>query len=793
MDLRLLTAAVIGWAVLLAVLRLPPAVGVSIAVAGAAMATGALVRAVHLHADDVLVRTSRQTVARRWHTAALTGLVVLLLAGGCVAQRAARTAGPIPGAAVKHRIVTVTGTVLSDPRPIAGAGGRQLLLVRVRAETVQLDGQQSDVSTPVLVFGSTAWSSVTWRDDVRFRLRLSPADSPAQDVVAVGSAIDAPQRLSSPGLLLGGLDALRSDLRDVTAHLPPDAAGLVPAMVIGDTSGVPEDLSADLRAAGLTHLTAVSGANVVFVMMAVGWLAAGLRVRRRWRLPVILAGLGVFVLLCRPEPSVLRAAVMGGVAVLGSTWAGRRAGHPALGAAIVVLLTWDPWLAVSYGFALSALATAGLLVFARPWGVTLARHLPERVRPLAHAAAIPIAAQAMCAPVIVLLQSSVSIVGLPANLLAAPLVAPATLGGVITVLVAPLGPTVAWLPSWVAGLPALGIAWIARTFARVPGGSMPWPAGIVGAVLLALLTLLALLCGPWLADQIRRRPVAPAMMAVLVLAVVLPVPGSNHVVAQWVYVACDVGQGDGGVIRLGDDRALVVDTGPDPDAMDACLQRLGVHTIDTVILTHFHADHVDGLSGVLRGRSVREILTTPVDSAGDATHEEEPSREPQVLKTAADAGVPVRRVHAGDTLSWSPQVSATVLWPARRIDAGSVQNNASVVLDLQAWGVRLLLTGDLEKEADAAVLSELIAAGGPRFDVLKVAHHGSKNQLPQLISEVHPTIAVISVGVDNDYGHPAPATLDLLRSAGAAVYRTDLNGDVAVSVDAGQVEVGTAH
>lgn len=528
-------------------------------------------------------------------------------------------------------------------------------------------------------------------------------------------------------------------------------------------------------------------------MAAVGWLAGWLRVRRRWRLPVVLAGLALFVLLCRPEPSVLRAAVMGGVAVLGMSWSGRRAGPAALGAAIVVLLALDPWLAVSYGFALSALATGGLLLFARTWGAALARRLPGRLRPFAHAAVIPVAAQAMCGPVIVLLQSSVSIVGLPANLLAAPLVAPATLGGVVTVLVAPLGPGWAWLPSWVAGLPALGIAWIARTFARLPGGALPWPGGPPGAMLLAALTLALLLCGPWLIEQIRRRPAGPAAGGVLLLAAVLPVPGANVVVSQWIYVACDVGQGDGGVVRLGAGHAVVIDTGPDPALMDNCLHRLGIDIIDTVVLTHFHADHVDGLSGALRGRSVGEILTTPIDSSGGSGREEEPSREPQVLATAAAAGVPVRRVHTGQTLSWNADVAATVLWPARRIDAGSVQNNASVVLDLHAWGLRLLLTGDLEKEADAAVLTELTALGRPRFDVLKVAHHGSRNQLPDLVRIVHPSVAVISVGADNDYGHPAAATLDLLRGAGAAIYRTDLSGDIALSTQRGQVQVGTSR
>lgn len=778
---------------MLAALRLPATGIVALAAAGLLTTAGGVWRAIRGGQEDVLTRRSRAAVIGRWQALVLVGGVVscLVVVTGC--QRVMRSAGPIPAAAQSHRTVQCDAVVQSDPRPIAGAAGQTLLLVRVDCTRVTLDGVTSSVRSPVLVFADEGWAPVSWHDTVRFRIRLEPAQSAADDVVAMGSASGAPEVLARPGPVTRWMERLRSDLREVTTRLPGDAAGLVPAMVIGDTSRITPQLSADMRATGMTHLNAVSGSNVVFVMMAVTWIAGWLRIHARWRMPFVLLALGLFILLCRPEPSVLRAGVMGAVAGLAMTWSGRRAGPAALGAAVVILLTLDPWLAGSFGFALSALATAGLIFFARPWGVAIAERLPARARPVADALAIPLAAQAVCGPVIVLLQSSVSVVGVPANLLAAPFVAPATLAGVATVLCAPLGPAVAWLPSHAAACPALMIAWIAHAFARVPGGAVPWPAGAPGALVLAALTLAALLSGPWLIERCRRHPAGPAAGAVVLLAILVPVPGANNVPAQWVYVACDVGQGDGGVINLGDGRGVMIDTGPDPDAIDSCLRRMGVARIDTVVLTHFHADHVDGLAGVLRGRTVRQIVTTSVDASGSPGAEEEPSREPQVRAAAAAAGVPIRTVRTGDVLTWAPDVVADVLWPAHTIDSGSVQNNASVTLDLRAHGLRLLLTGDLEREADTAVLGELRAEGQPRFDVLKVAHHGSKNQLPALIDAVRPSVSVISVGADNDYGHPAPATLDLLTSAGSAVFRTDVGGDVIVSGTAGAVQVRTSR
>ena len=230
-------------------------------------------------------------------------------------------------------------------------------------------------------------------------------------------------------------ERLRAGLRASVDHAPPDARGLLPGLVIGDTSRTPPDLTAAMRATGMTHLTAVSGSNVAVVT----GLVLGLCVLRRrapaagdqcWRWSA-LAG---FVVLARPEPSVVRAAVMGAIGLIGLSRSRRSAGPPVLGAAIVVVLVVDPWLARSFGFALSSLATLGLLLFTRPWGDAIGARLPPRLTGLGPALAIPVAAQAMTAPVIVLLQGSVSVVGIVANLLAAPLVPVATVAGVAAAL-----------------------------------------------------------------------------------------------------------------------------------------------------------------------------------------------------------------------------------------------------------------------------------------------------------------------------------------------------------------------
>ncbi|MGH8895109.1 MAG: ComEC/Rec2 family competence protein, partial [Actinomycetes bacterium] len=233
--------------------------------------------------------------------------------------------------------------------------------------------------------------------------------------------------------------------------------------------------------------------------------------------------------------------------------------------------------------------------------------------------------------------------------------------------------------------------------------------------------------------------------------------------------ACDVGQGDALVLAAGPGRGVVVDAGPDPRAVDSCLRGLGVDRVPLVVLSHLHADHVEGLPGVLRGRKVGEVQVGLYD---------EPAAElRRVRRWCGAVGVPVTRTRVGDRVRVG-SVSWTVLWPRRVVQAGSVPNNASTVLLVRTVGVSLLLTGDVEPEAQRALVAT--AAMGP-VDVLKVAHHGSADQAGELLDAVRPKVALVSAGEGNDYGHPAPSTLRALRASGAIVGRTDRDGTLLVA------------
>lgn len=779
-DLRLVVPALLAWAATAATLGWPVSARLALAV-GLLALTLVVVRA-----------ACRRTAPGSSRCAARPGgpgAVALAAAAGSLAllasaaHGAVREAGPVHELAAATSAVTVRGVVTREPVVRRGPRGETVVLAIVVRE-VEGRGMASRVSSPVLVLADERWRDVQWRESVQARGRLYPAD-PADAVTAVLRPLGDPVRLARPGAVARGAEHLREGLRRAARPLPPDARGLLPALVIGDTSRTPEDLTEAMLATGMTHLSAVSGSNVAIVL-AVAMGAAtmvGLRrpLRPVWAL-VVLAG---FVVLARPEPSVIRAAAMGAIGLIGLSRSRPAAGLPVLSAAVVVLLAVDPWLSRTYGFALSTLATLGLLLFTRPWGRTLGGLLPRRLSGFGTALAIPLAAQMMTAPVVVLLQGTVSTVGVFANLLAAPFVAPATVFGVAAALLAPLSLPAATLLSWLGALPTLAIAQTARVFARVPGGLLPWPDGPSGAVLLAALTALALACGAWALHQARVRPAAVAVVALVVAAAAAPTSAATWPPPHWRLVACDVGQGDALVIASAPGRAVLVDAGPEPALVDACLRRLGVSVLDAVVLTHFHADHVDGLPGALRGRRVGELLVSPV--------RDPPQQHRRVQRWAQAHGIPLREVGTGDALVWE-QASGRVWWPAGQPAAGSQANNASVALAVRSGQVDALLLGDVEREAARAMLLALrrdpeMAAAAATLDAVKSPHHGSGNIDEQFMTAVRAPVALVSVGRDNDYGHPAASHLAVLRRNGSAVFRTDERGDIALVDSGGQVGV----
>ncbi|MFD3606930.1 ComEC/Rec2 family competence protein [Streptomyces atroolivaceus] len=738
----------------------------------------------------------------RTRTTAAAGVLLCAAAGAAAAglHGADVRSGPVPGLAESYAQVEAEVTVTSDPRQtrprVRGDHSTPVSLL-LNAEVDRLtapDGTVTELRTPVLLMVAPGDAAARWQrllpsTGIRISGRLAPPRHEGERVAAVlGTDADDPPRVTeAPTLLQRAAGRLRSGLREATDGLDADARALLPGLVVGDTSRVPPDLHDAFKATDLTHLLAVSGANLsILLFLLIGPPGTALRSERRGLAPRLgislrmtaVTGGGValaFVIVCRPEPSVLRAAACGLITLLAIGTGRRRSLIPALAAAVLLLVLYDPWLARSYGFLLSVLATGALLTLAPRWSGALQRHgVPGRLAEVLAAAG---AAQAVCAPVVVVLAARVSLVAVPCNLLAEFAVAPATVLGFAALAVAPASMPVAEVLAEIAGWPVGWIASVARTGAALPGAEMDWPGGWRGAALLAVLTALLVLS----ARRLARHPwICSAAALLLVLAVLRPVPLTRLMTGWpppgWTFALCDVGQGDAMVLAAGDGTGVVVDAGPEPLLADRCLRDLGITRVPLLLLTHFHADHVRGLPGVLRGRDVGAIQTTSLD--------EPPEQAAFVRRTAAAARIPVVRAVPGERRRSGP-LDWQVLWPAGGAPGAAPAysteepNDSSVTLLVRSGGLTLLLLGDLEPPSQRGVLRSHPAL--PQVDVLKVAHHGSAHQDAALLRSARPRLALISCGADNPYGHPAARTVEALEATGAKVLRTDIHGAIAVT------------
>ena len=534
-------------------------------------------------------------------------------------------------------------------------------------------------------------------------------------------------------------------------------------------------LAARFRVAGLTHLVAVSGTNCSILLGAVL-----LTLRRFGVRPAICAAAGAvvlvaFVVVARPSPSVLRAAVMAAIA-LAALAAGRpRQAMPALSAAVLALLLWNPLLAVDYGFTMSVLATAALLVIAPGWAQVLRR---RRVPPVvAEALAVAAAAHLVTVPVVAAISGRVSLVAVPANVLAEPVVAVSTIVGFAAAVVAPWWLGGAELLAQIAGWPCRWLVRDADFFGGLDGASVPWPSGEQGGLLLVGVLAVAAVLARHAAPR-RLMAIGLAGAVLVQLPVRQAITSLDWPPAGWIFAACDVGQGDGLVLNAGSGTAVEIDAGPDPVLIDRCLSGLGVREIALLVLTHFHLDHVGGIAGVYHERRVRRLLVSPLA---------DPVSGAEIVKReAAQYGTPIASAPVGDAFDIG-RVHLDVLGPGTTFrDTHSDPNNSSVVLRATTAGLGILLPGDAEVDAQQALLD---SGADLRADVLKVAHHGSAYFVPEFLAAVRPRVAIISVGLNNDYGHPAPSLLDALRRLGIPVVRTDHDGTVAVIARGGSVSV----
>lgn len=682
---------------------------------------------------------------------------------------------------------TLWGSLASDP--VAGSRGWSARMACARIGPYSATGPGDPAGHGVRAVRETVWVSgegalpdARRGDRVAVTGTVEPpwseefADSLRRRGIAVVVSADALYRLGPPGDPLGRAAAStrRTLVGRIQSLFPPREAGLLMGLVLGDTSRLDPADEEHFRATGLGHLLAVSGQNVAMVLAPVLGLAMLMRVGAGTRFAIGLGTVVFFVLLTGVEPSVLRAGTMAGFALAGVLLGRPGSSLPLLGVSVLILLLLDPSLAWSVGFQLSVAATAGLVTMAGPLSERL-RFMP---RPLAMALGASMAAQIAVTPLLLSQFRVVPLVTLVANLLALPAVAPGLLIGLAaagaSLVAAPLG-------SLLAGVSGPFVRYLEVVADRLASLPVPSLTSGGGPAILGVGLAAAIGFAVWLRSG-RRLP----RRAVLMGCVLLPLfvwagairagpPG--HLFVRFF----DVGQGDGALVTAPDGATVLIDAGPEEQDVAIRLAALGVKRLDAVVATHAHADHEVGLPAVLARFPVGVLL--------EPGCEDHSPGHSALHRAVRDEGIAVRHPRAGEVITVGG-LRLDVLAPDRcHVGTNSDPNNDSIVLRI-SWGDDVVLfTGCVEVESQEVLLRD---PGDLAAEVLRVPHHGGGTSLPELFDAVHPAVAVISVGEDNFYGHPAPEVVERLESVGAVVLRTDRSGEVTLSYEDSGLLVRTA-
>ena len=570
-------------------------------------------------------------------------------------------------------------------------------------------------------------------------------------------------------------DGFKKQFASRVSGVSADAVALVLGLGIGDDSGLSQKTADQMKSLSLTHLTAVSGANCAIVLGGVFYLTMLLGIKRWPRFLLATIALCSYILLVGQQPSVLRAGVMALVVLLAITLGRGVSPISALALSVSGLLIANPTLSVQYGFALSVAATAGLLILAPAMAKVFQRRLPNW---LALSLAVSASAQLVCFPILLQLQAGFSTYSVLANLAAEAMVAPVTVLCILACLVFGVAP---WLSAALVWLASLGTQWIvlvSNFFSTLPLVNLPWPAGLLGTLIAVFMALSVFLMLRARTPVFRAAGVAFSLLLISVgvgSASSAAIKYSGWPSAGWQIVNCDVGQGDGLVFRSSG-LVAVIDVGREPRKIDSCLNRLGVSRIDLLVLTHYDMDHVGGLSGALSGRSVVRAMITPFRDerpGAEITMRELEKVCPKIEK--AETGM---RGQFG-AANW------LVLSPHHAAPEAEDSNDGSVTMLVTTEDFNLILLADLGEKGQLRLTEEWQLWSGQLIPdlpvVLKVAHHGSADMLPELYEALNPSIALVSVGANNSYGHPTKRTLDVLDDIGSKILRTDQLGAIAVS------------
>ncbi|MDD7384211.1 MAG: ComEC/Rec2 family competence protein [Actinomycetaceae bacterium] len=745
------------------------AAAIAVCVRSVVAARRILARCVCTHSDVAVPshndENSQGAASAAWTQLCLCIVVMCVVACTYSVHCAVRHPQELIDAAAARRIVDVRVRILQDPSAIKTRWGSSQCQTRASVLVVGKHHgahiSSSGVSTNVGVSGVQVRSR-----GIRLLIRNVPCQVRlGMEIHATGRLQPLAHRRESAALTVNSATIVRqppwiyrqrAKLVDATHTVlrtfPEHAQALIPGIGLGDTTFVSQDVADQLRIVGLSHIIAVSGAHVSLVM---GGVLIVLGRRRRLSAALgcatVVAGL---VILVQSEASVVRAALMGALAMLALAIGTRANAMTSLCLVSLLLSMTDPWMASSYGFLLSVSAVAGIVLFADSLSARLTERIPHLSRSLASVIATTLVAQTFSLPISATFSPHGSPWSVLVNAAVALAVAPITVLSLCGVLLSAAWPALAYMLFRLASAFTWYMAAFAEFFAAITRDEFPaWVAWILCA-------------GGCLLIWWGKPAIAAFLTLVLGLWNILPV-SQDSLPEPWAFVICDVGQGSAFLARTTSGSLVMIDTGPEDGHVVQCLDAAHVDHIDLLVLSHDHADHIGGLRDV-----ASHVPITSVWQGPNLFPRENQQWVSSVARTRSLAPHVVWRSNHPD------YSDVDILWPRDQPESSDKTANAdSLVLRVHTPAGTVIVMADAGKESqDAMLRSDSTASvrgeGSARLqppassiqsDYIVIAHHGSSDQSEAFARAVRARMAFVSAGT-NTYGHPTRKALSLYGS-----------------------------
>jgi competence protein ComEC len=639
--------------------------------------------------------------------------------------------------------------------------------------------------------------------------------------------------LEQPNPLDTVFNNLRLKFQENIGAVGIDGAEMIPAIAVGDDRLMEEEVDDASKVTGLTHILVVSGGHFVLIISILGILLGMLYLPRWTKVLFQIGAIFLLIQLVHNQDSIMRAATVCVIGITSVFFQRKSQSIAALSITVIGLVILFPNLAKSLGFLMSCTAMASIVIL----GPIISKKLENRIGKFcAELISIPLAAIVGVQPLLLLMNDFVPGYSLPANILVVPFVELVTVLGLLSCIFA-FVPLIGSALAFITAIPNFFIYRIIMIFYKLPFAKLPFIGGIIGSlfwiVLIVVVVLLVkfgankfgiskpgaskpgtgkpganttgankfskrdnsriLLTANRFLEQVKEAPKKSKVVLIISLSVTLVLATiylGNFFInppikinQNWLTAECDVGQGDMQVINLGNNDAVVIDTGVEDKDSKKCIQELGVKKIELLILTHFHNDHIGGLKGVV------DLVTPSKVWVANDVDEEEQSQS--VFKLLDSRGIEYEHAveMSSTTIGAIGNVLKLTVLTALELTGDSTANDSSIGVYIDYRNTKMVFTGDLELLGQGEMLQNAEQLQIHNIDILKVAHHGSKTQNDELLQLLKPRVAMIGVGKKNSYGHPNKTTLGKLTGLGATIVRTDENGLCGVILEEGKLKI----